>query len=86
LGFGIGSITGDVIGGLTIDRIYPGAMTYLGLVATVVSIPVLIGRNKKTSNAIEGYNKTIIGKKTTFQIDKVSIITNGNGVGIALGF
>lgn len=86
LGFGLGLTAGDLVGGLTQDVKYPTALTYVGLAATLISIPVLSGRTKKIDAAIDGYNNSLESKKVGFSIDKMNIITNRNGIGMQLSF
>jgi hypothetical protein len=85
LGFGLGLTAADLVGGLTQDVKYPTALTYVGLAATLISIPVLSGRTKKIESAIDGYNNSSAGK-VGFSIDKMSLITNRNGIGMQLSF
>ena len=86
LGFGLGAMAGDLVGALTSDVQYPSAFTIVGAASTLISIPVLIGRNKKLKNAVDGYNESLNGKKTSFNIEKINIISNNNGVGMVIGF
>ncbi len=86
LGFGIGSLAGDLLGGLTTDKGFPTAFTYIGAACTVISIPVLCGRTKKRKAAIESYNSYINKNQTSFLIEKITLKANANGVGIALNF
>ncbi|PWB25743.1 hypothetical protein [Flavobacterium sp. HTF] len=85
LGFGLGLTAADLVGGLTQDVKYPTALTYVGLAATLISIPVLSGRTKKIESAIDGYNNSS-PKKVGFSIDKMNLITNKNGIGMQLSF
>lgn len=86
LGFGLGLTAADLVTGLTKDIKYPTALTYVGLAATIISIPVLSGRSKKIEAAISGYNNSLEPKKVGFSIDKMNIITNSNGLGVQLSF
>lgn len=85
LGFGLGLTAADLLTGLTADIKYPTAMTYIGLAATIISIPVLSGRSRKIESAIDGYNNSL-DKKVGFTIDKMNVITNQNGIGVQLSF
>lgn len=63
-------------------------MTYIGLVFSAVSIPVLKGKNKKMQEAIDSYNN---GLKTTSDLDNnfeasLNLVANQNGVGLRLSF
>ncbi len=86
LGFGLGFIGVDLLTGLTQDKEYPTALTYLGLASVLVSLPVTIGHSKKIKSAIKGYNESLEPKKTTFNVEKVNIITNQNGIGMQISF
>ena len=86
LGVGIGLTASDLLTGLTKDIKYPTALTYVGLAATLISIPILSGRSKKIESAIDGYNNSEASKKVGFSIDKMNIITNRNGIGMQLSF
>lgn len=86
LGFGLGAIVGDLLVGATQDIEYPTVFTYLGIASAVISIPVLSGRSKKIKSAIEGYNQSLQGKKSTFTIEKINILTNQNGIGLRASF
>jgi hypothetical protein len=86
LGFGGGLILADVIGGATADRIYPGTATYIGVACAVISIPVLIGHNKKIKSSIEGYNSSLAKNSTSFNIEKINILSNKNGIGMQISF
>jgi len=86
LGFGLGLTTADLLTGLTKDIKYPTTMTYIGLAATIISIPVLSGRSKKIESAIDGYNNSLTGEKVGFTVEKMNIVTNQNGIGLQLSF
>lgn len=80
-------VIGDLVKGLVSDENYPTAMTYIGATALVVSIPILIGKNKKIDEGIELYNKGL--KKTLgYQENdyELHIIANQNGAGVQLQF
>ncbi|MBU0940599.1 MAG: hypothetical protein K2Y30_04310 [Flavobacteriaceae bacterium] len=86
LGFGTGFIITDLVTGLSQDKVYPSALTIVGLASAVISIPVLIGHSKKTKTAIDGYNETITTRKVGFQIEKINILSSKNGIGMQLSF
>ena len=85
LGFGGGLIAADLATALFSDIKYPTAATYIGIGSVVISIPILIGRNKKMNKAIELYNSNIgsTGFNDNFQLD---FVTNKNGVGLKFEF
>jgi hypothetical protein len=63
------------------EKTYPSALTYIGLAAIVISIPVKIGFSRKIKNAVAQYNKNI---QSTGSIDKMEFIANNSGVGLRL--
>jgi hypothetical protein len=85
-GFGGGLVVADLLTGATQDKVYPSALTYVGLLATVIAIPVTIGHSKKTKSAIEGYNKSLESKKIGFSVEKINIISSSNGIGMQISF
>lgn len=80
-------IIGDLVKGLVSDVKYPTAMTYVGGAALVISIPVLIGKNKKVDEGIDAYNKglkkTLGYKENDYQLN---VVANANGAGLQLKF
>jgi len=85
MGLGIGLTASDVIYGAIADGQYPTPLTYIGLAATVISIPVLCGRSKKLEKSIEHYNKNL---KTVGNTDshEMQLTTSSNGIGFKLSF
>lgn len=85
LGLGTAFTVADLVKGLVSDEKYPGPVTYIGAGFLAVSIPVLIGKNKKMKEGIEMYNN---GLKTSGDADdlELNIISNQNGYGIQLRF
>jgi hypothetical protein len=69
LGFGTGFIITDLVTAASQDKVYPSALTYIGL-TSALSIPIIIGHTKKIKTAIDGYNNSITDKKVGFQIEK----------------
>jgi hypothetical protein len=47
LGFGTGFIITDLVTAASQDKVYPSALTYIGLTSALVSIPIIIGHTKK---------------------------------------
>jgi len=80
-------VVGDLVKGLVSDVKYPTAMTYIGASALVISIPVLIGKNKKIDEGIELYNKGVT-KTLGYQENnyQLQLIANQNGAGLQLQF
>ena len=86
LGIGITMTVVDLAIGLFSDAKYPTALTYVGLGAVVVSVPILSGRRKKVEEAVKSYNE---GLKNTSTIDTnfgLNAMLNQNGVGIQIQF
>ncbi len=85
LGLGLGLAAGDVLYGATADAKYPTPFTYIGLAATIISIPVLCGRSKKLKKSIELYNKNLktVGNNDSYEM---RLTTNSNGIGFKLSF
>jgi hypothetical protein len=85
IGLGGAMIAVDGIKGLVSDLSFPGPATYIGAGALVLSIPILIGKNKKMTEGIEMYNKGL--KNTGFNNDlELHVISNQNGYGLQLRF
>jgi len=85
LGLGVAFCTADLVKGLVSDEDYPGPATYIGAGLLVVSVPILIGKNKKMTQGIEMYNA---GLKNSgdFEDLELNLIANQNGYGIQLRF
>ena len=84
LGLGSTLCIVDLAVGLFSDAKYPTALTYVGLGAVVVSIPILSGRAKKVEEAVKSYNE---GLKNTAAADfDMNAIANQNGIGIQIKF
>lgn len=84
LGIGSAMTVVDLAIGLFSDVKYPTALTYVGLGAVAVSIPVLCGRRKKIEEAVQSYNE---GLKNTSSADyDLNVVANQNGVGIQIKF
>ncbi|WP_395044310.1 hypothetical protein [Flavobacterium sp.] len=85
LGFGIAITVADAVKGLVSDVKYPGPATIVGVSVIALSIPVLIGKNKKMREGIEMYNNGL--KSTGFNDNlEINILANQNGYGIQLRF
>jgi hypothetical protein len=70
------TVTGNSI---QTERNYPSALTFVGLAAVVVAIPVKIGFSKKIKNVVTEYNNQ---NATGFNTPKLDLITNSNGIGL----
>ena len=58
---------------------YPSALTFVGLAALAVAIPVKIGFSKKIKNVVTEYNNQFA---TGYNNPKLDLITNSNGIGL----
>jgi len=63
------------------ERTYPTVLTYIGVAAIIIAIPVKIGFSKKIKNVVSEYNNL---KNTVYNQQKLDIITNSNGIGLRL--
>ena len=62
------------------DKNYPTVLTYVGLAALVIAIPVKIGFSSKIEKVAADYNN----QKTTGYKQKLDLITNSKGIGFRL--
>lgn len=89
LGLGSVLIVSDAVKAMVTEGgTYPTAISYIGGGLVVASIPVLHGKNKKMTEAIDTYNN---GLKTTSELENnfdtsLNIVANQNGVGLRLSF
>ncbi len=94
---GLGLLATDLIIGATTDgdttvtsnsikteRNYPSVLTYIGLAAVVIAIPVKIGFSKKIENVVSEYNTQKATGNVDFNQHKLDLITNSNGIGFRL--
>lgn len=88
LGFGAGLVLIDVIqGGYKYNYDYPQAITFIGLGAVVVSIPILSGRRKKFQKSVDLYLENMESlKKGTGSHYELNFISNQNGTGFQFHF
>ena len=63
---------------------YPSALTYIGVVAVVIAIPVKIGFSKKIRNVVSDYNNQKSVGFNEFKYQKIEFISNSNGLGLRL--
>ncbi len=84
LGLGTTMTVVDLTIGLFSDAKYPTFLTYAGLSAVILSVPILSGRAKRVKEAVTSYNE---GLKNTSSTDfNLNAITNQNGIGIQIKF
>jgi len=94
---GLGLLATDLIIGATTDgnttvtsnsinteRNYPSVLTYIGLAAEVIAIPIKIGFSKKIKNVVTEYNNQNATGNLDFNKQNIDIITNANGIGFRL--
>ncbi len=84
LGLGTAMTVVDLAIGLFSDAKYPTALTYVGLSAVVISIPVLSGRARKVEDAVNSYNEGL--KNTSLSDVDLNAVANQNGIGIQIKF
>lgn len=60
---------------------FPTALTYVGVAALIIAIPVKIGFSKKIKNVVTDYNHL---QTTGYNNPKLDLITNSNGIGLRL--
>ncbi|WP_396170473.1 hypothetical protein [Flavobacterium sp.] len=75
------TVTGNSI---QTERNYPSALTFVGLAALAVAIPVKIGFSKKIKNVVNEYNYQSTLGYNALNNSKLDLITNANGIGLRL--
>ena len=84
LGLGATVCIIDLAVGLFSDVKYPTALTYAGIGAVAISIPILSGRAKKMEKAVKTYNEGLKDSgSTNFDLNALA---NQNGIGIQIKF
>lgn len=63
---------------------YPSLITYVGLAAVLVAIPIKIGFSKKIKNVVADYNNSKATGNYQFDKQKLDFITNSKGIGFRL--
>jgi hypothetical protein len=86
LGVGITMSVVDLAIGLFSDLKYPSALTYVGLGAVVVSIPILSGRKAKIEEAVKSYNDGLKNTSSAESNFDLNAVANQNGIGIQIKF
>ena len=66
------------------ERNYPSALTYVGLAAMVIAIPVKIGFSNKIEKVVAEYNNQKTTGYNQNSKQKLDLITNSNGIGLRL--
>ncbi|MFD2907499.1 hypothetical protein ACFSX9_02000 [Flavobacterium ardleyense] len=87
LGLGIGTTAADLVMGLTSDREYPTAITYVGVGLIAVSIPIISGRKRMIKESIDIYNSNLQEQNKTLGSNfELNMVNNSNGFGIQINF
>ena len=63
---------------------YPSLMTYIGIAAVIIAIPVKIGFSNKIKNVVTDYNNQNATGYKQFNEPRLDLITNSNGIGLRL--
>lgn len=84
LGLGVAASVVDLAIGLFSDVKYPTGLTYAGLGAIAVSIPILSGRARKVEDAVKSFNEGLKNTGST-ELD-LNAVVNQNGIGIQIKF
>ena len=66
------------------EKTYPTALTYIGIAAVIIAIPVKIGFSKKIKNVVTEYNNQMATGFNYFHKQKLDLITNSKGIGLRL--
>ena len=69
---------------LQTEKTYPNVLTYLGVAAVIIAIPVKIGFSKKIKNVVTEYNNQNTSAYNQFNNQKLDLLTNSNGIGLRL--
>ncbi len=64
------------------EKTYPTALTYIGVAAVIIAIPVKIGFSKIIKNVVTEYNNQTTTGYNQFNKQKLDLITNSNGIGL----
>lgn len=70
--------------GLQNEKTYPTALTYIGVAAIIIAIPVKIGFSRKIEKVVTDYNNQAALGSNQFYNPKMELITNKNGIGLRL--
>lgn len=63
---------------------FPSVLTYIGIAAIIIAIPVKIGFSNKIKNVVTDYNSQNASGYKQFNDPKLDLITNSNGIGLRL--
>jgi hypothetical protein len=83
---GLTLLAGDLIRGLSTDTKFPGGLTFVGIGAIVVAIPVKIGFSKKIKTAVDSFNKLYPNGNTASisNDNELEFVASANGFGFRL--
>jgi hypothetical protein len=63
---------------------YPSLMTYIGIAAVIIAIPIKIGFSNKIKNVVTDYNNQNATGYKQFNEPRLDLITNSNGIGLRM--
>jgi len=86
IGLGSALIIVDAVKGMVSDLKFPSAATYIGIGSLAISIPIMIGKNKKMRDGIDLYNNGLKNTGTNDSNLELHVISNQNGYGVQLRF
>ncbi len=72
------------IQGVQSENNYPSVLTYIGVAAIIIAIPVKIGFSNKIKNVVTDYNNLKTTGYKQFNNQKLDLITNSRGIGLRL--
>jgi hypothetical protein len=85
LGFGGAMLVADAVKCMVSDETYPTAFSAIGAASLIASYPVLKGRNKKRTKAIDVYNQAITEQAAQNNYE-IGLISNNRGLGLQIIF
>ena len=63
---------------------YPSLMTYIGIAAIIIAIPIKIGFSNKIKNVVTDYNNQNATGYKQFNQPRLDLITNSSGIGLRM--
>ena len=63
---------------------YPSLMTYIGIAAVIIAIPIKIGFSNKIKNVVTEYNNQNATGYKQFNQPRMDLITNLSGIGLRM--
>ncbi len=65
-------------------KVYPSALTYIGVASVIIAIPVKIGFSRKIRNVVADYNSQKSVGLNQFRYQGLELLTNSNGLGLRI--